>query len=288
MDDLGLVFVELAQAGRPAACRGPRSARPHSRNAPRPTSSSISRNSRGRSSGAVPRGFAAKSRTLILSILTPASVRNDAMIRGRVEISRRHPPAKTDRPSRMPCNAPNRAIEGQGREALSRIEVPDRHGLVLGPARRCRRPSGLTRHGSPSLDARRAGGFRCRSRGPSTSSRFAILETPRRCVGHRGLTPTTIATQPDAPIEPIGCAGPSVFRFEVPDRHGVVLGPRDDASPVRAHRHGTHPTLMPGEPVESRARFEVPHRHGPVTGPRDDASPVGAHRHGTHRNLDAR
>ncbi len=35
--------------------------------------------------------------------------------------------------------------------------------------------------------------------------------------------------------------------LEVPDRHGVVLGPRDDASAVGAHRHGTHPTLMPGE-----------------------------------------
>ena len=38
--------------------------------------------------------------------------------------------------------------------------------------------------------------------------------------------------------------------FEVPDHHGVVLGPRDDASAVGAHLHGPHPTLMAAEPVD--------------------------------------
>ena len=63
--------------------------------------------------------------------------------------------------------------------------------------------------------------------------------------------------------------------FEVPDRHGLVLGPRDDASPVGAHRHGTHPTLMPGEPVDSRAGLEVPDRHGPVMDPETMRRPSG-------------
>ena len=70
--------------------------------------------------------------------------------------------------------------------------------------------------------------------------------------------------------------------LEVPDRHGVVVGPRDDASAVGAHRHGTHRILMPGEPVDAGAGLEVPDRHGVVVGPGDDASAVGAHRHGTH------
>ena len=98
-----------------------------------------------------------------------------------------------------------------------------------------------------------------------------------------GLTATefTAALMPGEPVD--WRAG-----LEVPDRHGLVIGPRDDASPVGAHRHGPHPTLMPGEPVDWRAGFEVPDRHGPVIGPRDDASPVGAHRHGTSPNLDAR
>ena len=32
-----------------------------------------------------------------------------------------------------PCNAPNRAVKSKGHEALSGIEVPDHHGLVIGP-----------------------------------------------------------------------------------------------------------------------------------------------------------
>ena len=35
----------------------------------------------------------------------------------------------------------------------------------------------------------------------------------------------------------------AVAGLEVPDRHGVVPGPGDDASSVGAHRHGTHRTL---------------------------------------------
>ena len=56
--------------------------------------------------------------------------------------------------------------------------------------------------------------------------------------------------------------------FEVPDHYSVVLGPRDDASPIRAHRHGIHPTLMPGEPVDWLTRFQVPDHHGVVSIPR--------------------
>ena len=51
---------------------------------------------------------------------------------------------------------------------------------------------------------------------------------------------------------------------EVPDHHGVVLGPRDDASPVGAHRHAPHPILMPDESVALGAGFEVPDRYGLV------------------------
>jgi len=61
--------------------------------------------------------------------------------------------------------------------------------------------------------------------------------------------------------------------------------PRDDASPVRAHRHGIYRSLMPCEPAELGTGFEVPDRHGAVLGPRDDASPVRAHRHGIHCGL---
>ena len=72
---------------------------------------------------------------------------------------------------------------------------------------------------------------------------------------------------------------------EVPDRHGAVVGPRDDASSVGAHRHGPHPSLVPGELVDERAGVEVPDRNGAVIEPRDDASSVGAHRHGSHEIL---
>ncbi len=57
-----------------------------------------------------------------------------------------------------------------------------------------------------------------------------------------------------------------VTGFEVPDRHGVVVGPGDDASPVGAHRHGTHRIMVPVEAVDSAAGLEVPDRHGGIVG----------------------
>ena len=43
--------------------------------------------------------------------------------------------------------------------------------------------------------------------------------------------------------------------FEVPDRHGLVLGPRDDVSAVGAHRHGIHRFLMPAQNSHEGGRF---------------------------------
>ena len=53
--------------------------------------------------------------------------------------------------------------------------------------------------------------------------------------------------------------------LEVPDHHGLVIGPGDDAAAVGAHRHRPHPTLVPGELVDAGAGFEVPDRHGVVS-----------------------
>ena len=76
--------------------------------------------------------------------------------------------------------------------------------------------------------------------------------------------------------------------LEVPHRHGLVIGPGDDAAAIRAHRHRTHPILVSGELVDAGAGFEVPHRHGLVVGPGDDVAAVGAHRNRTSPRLGVR
>ena len=119
MDDLGLVLVELAQqVDRPRTRDQDQLHRVAERAAA--TSSSISRNSRGRSSGAVPRGLAAKSRTLIVSILTSDTAEMDLEVMKIAD-----PVSDYDAPPvRSDGDRQGRTFERQGRPANSLIDVP--------------------------------------------------------------------------------------------------------------------------------------------------------------------
>ena len=81
-----------------------------------------------------------------------------------------------------------------------------------------------------------------------------------RCPSRLTATDTTWSLMAGEPVDDL--AG-----FQVPDHHGVVLGPRDDSPAVGGRRHRAHGILMPGQPVELATGLQVPHDHGPVKGP---------------------
>ena len=120
-----------------------------------------------------------------------------------------------------------------------------------------RRPSGLTATEFTQSWCPGAGGCSV----PDSRSQTATVwssdpETMRR---PSGLTATE-----RHPILVPGELADAGAGLEVPDRHGVVVGPRDDAPSVGAHRHGIHRILVPGELVDAGAGLEVPDRHGLV------------------------
>jgi len=104
----------------------------------------------------------------------------------------------------------------------------------------------------------------------------AILETVEISNDIPGQNKSAVRMPCSAPNRAIeGQSREALSRIEVPDRHGVVLGPRDDAPAVGAHRHGPHPTLMSGKPVNWGTGFEVPDRHGVVLDPETMRRPSG-------------
>ena len=131
-----------------------------------------------------------------------------------------------------------------------------------------RRPSGLTATELTPSWCPVSSWSRC----PVSRSQTATVlsSDPETMCRPSGLTATEL-TAPWCPVELVEpCAG-----LEVPDRHGLVVGAGDDASAVGAHRHGTHPTLVAGEPAESGAGLEVPDRHGVVAEPETMRRPSG-------------
>ena len=189
----------------------------------------------------------------------------------------------------MPSQARDSAFEDDGSEPCTGLKVPHRHRPVVG-ARDDVPPVRAERHGShhtgvPSQFVQPGTGLDVPHRHavvaardeapPVRAERHGNHHTgvPSQFVqpgtGRRSHTATVQSSEPETRRRPSGLNATAVtragarsvraagHRSEVPHRHGPVVGAGDEAPPVRAERHGSHRSLVPGQFVQPGTGLDV-------------------------------